>query len=203
VSPVSRPAREQVRVFRSSDEFRAWLEENHDGATELWVGYWRKGVAKTAMTYPEAVAEALCFGWIDGIAYRIDDELRTNRFTPRRRTSSWSAINIAKVAQLRAAGLMHPAGIRAFEERDRRKDAISSFERAAQQLPPAWLARLEANPAAWSHWSAERPSYRRTAIDWVVSAKRPETRERRFEALLAASAAGTRPRPFIVEHLDR
>jgi uncharacterized protein YdeI (YjbR/CyaY-like superfamily) len=203
VSPVSRPAREQVRIFRSSDEFRAWLEEHHDTATELWVGYWRKGVAKTSMTYPEAVVEALCFGWIDGIGYRIDDELRTNRFTPRRRTSSWSAINIARVAELRAAGRMHHSGIRAFEERDRRKDAIYSYERAAQELPPEWLARLRANPAAWSHWSAERPSYRRTAIDWVASAKRLETRERRFETLLAASAAGIRPRPFVVERADR
>jgi uncharacterized protein YdeI (YjbR/CyaY-like superfamily) len=203
VSPVQRPSREQVRVFRSAAEFRAWLEENHDHATELWVGYWRKGVAKTSVTYAEAVAEALCFGWIDGVAYRIDDELGTNRFTPRRRNSNWSAINIAKIAELREAGRMHPAGLRAFEERDRRRDGIYSYERPPQELPPEWLARLQADTAAWAHWSSERPAYRRTAIDWVVSAKRPETRKRRFETLLAASASGTRPRPFVVERRDR
>jgi uncharacterized protein YdeI (YjbR/CyaY-like superfamily) len=203
VSPVTRPTRGQVRVFRSSDEFRAWLEENHDTAGELWVGYWKKGVHKASMTYGEAVDEALCYGWIDGIAYGIDDEVRTNRFTPRRRTSNWSAINIAKVAALRAAGRMQPAGIRAFEARDRRRDGTYSYERPPQGLSPEWLARLEADPAAWAYWSSQPPSYRRTVIDWIVSAKRPETRERRFDTLLTASAAGTRPRPFIVGRADR
>jgi uncharacterized protein YdeI (YjbR/CyaY-like superfamily) len=119
---MGRPARAQVSVFRDQAAFRKWLESNHDSAPELWVGYYRKGSGKTAMTYAEALEEALCFGWIDGITYRIDDEVYTVRWTPRRKGSNWSAPNNAKAADLRKAGRMHPAGIRAFEERDKRKD---------------------------------------------------------------------------------
>ena len=122
MSPVQRPARAQVTVFDTAADFRAWLHANHDTARELFVGYYRKGSDKSAMTYPESVDEALCYGWIDGITYRIDEELRTTRFTPRRRTSNWSAVNIAKIAELTKAGRMHPAGERAFEQRDTRKD---------------------------------------------------------------------------------
>ena len=190
-------------VFGSSADFRAWLEANHDTASELWVGYYKKGVAKTAMTYPEAVEEALCYGWIDGQVRRIDDEVVANRYTPRRRTSSWSAINIAKVAELTAAGRMHPAGLRAFEQRDRRKDASYSYERPTLELPDDWLAQLRADAGAWGHWQAETPSFRRQATYWVVSAARPETRERRFATLLSASASGTRPAPFLVTREER
>ena len=144
-----------VRIFPTAADFRRWLEEHHDTASELWIGYYKKGVPKTSMTYAEAVEEALCFGWIDGQARRIDDEVTAQRFTPRRRTSSWSAINIAKIAELTAAGRMHPAGVRAFEERDRRKDAIYSYERPPQELLPDWLERFEADADAWAHWQSE------------------------------------------------
>ena len=117
---MSPQTRDDVRIFSTAAAFRTWLEANHDTATELWVGYYKKGVPRTSMTYAESVQEALCFGWIDGLTRRIDDEVYTIRFTPRRKTSNWSAINIAKVADLTAAGRMHPAGLRAFEERDRR-----------------------------------------------------------------------------------
>ena len=123
VSPVQRPAREQVTVFATARDFRDWLDANHETATELFVGFYRKSAAKSAMTYPESVDEALCYGWIDGITFKMDDELFTTRFTPRRRMSNWSAVNIAKVAALTEAGRMQPAGTRAFEERDRRKSA--------------------------------------------------------------------------------
>jgi uncharacterized protein YdeI (YjbR/CyaY-like superfamily) len=123
VSPVQRPTRDQVTVFATPKDFQDWLEANHDRAPELFVGYYRKGSGKSAMTYPESVDEALCYGWIDGITFRIDDEVTATRFTPRRRTSNWSAVNIAKVAKLTKAGRMHPAGTRAFEERDRGKSA--------------------------------------------------------------------------------
>ena len=187
-----------VRIFPTAADFRRWLEEHHDTASELWIGYYKKGVPKTSMTYAEAVEEALCFGWIDGQARRIDDEVTSQRFTPRRRTSSWSAINIAKIGELTAAGRMHPAGVRAFEERDRRKDAIYSYERPPQELPPDWLERFEADADAWAHWQSETPSYRRTVTHWVLSAKRPETRERRFAILIADSAAGRRIGPMLV-----
>lgn len=162
---------------------------------ELFVGYYRKGVPKSAMTYPESVEEALCYGWIDGITRRIDDEVTSTRFTPRRPTSNWSAINIARIAELTAAGRMHPAGLRAFETRDRRNDAVYSYERPPLELPDDWLARLEAAP----HWQSETPSFRRQAAFWVMSAKRQETRDRRFATLLDDAAAGRRPKPFIIE----
>jgi uncharacterized protein YdeI (YjbR/CyaY-like superfamily) len=199
MSPTSQPDRSSVRIFPSAADFRAWLEQHHASADELWVGYYKKGVPKTAMTYAESVDEALCFGWIDGKARRIDDEVTSIRFTPRRRTSSWSAINIAKIATLTAAGRMHPSGIRAFEERDRRKDAIYSYERPHAELPAEWTATFQADPGAWRYWMGETPSYRRTASYWIMSAKRPETRERRFRTLVADSAAGHRVKPFIVE----
>jgi uncharacterized protein YdeI (YjbR/CyaY-like superfamily) len=150
------------------------------------------------VTYPEAVEEALCFGWIDGITFRIDDEVTANRFTPRRSTSNWSALNIAKVAELRAAGRMHPAGLRAFEHRDRRNDATYSYERPPLDLPAEWLAALRANPAAWRQWESETTTFRKQATTWVMSAKRAETRERRFTALLEAAAQGHRPRAWLI-----
>jgi len=201
--PVEPPTPGQVRVFASAGDFRAWLEANHDGADHLWVGYYKKGVAKQSMSYPQAVEEALCFGWIDGISRRIDEEVYAIRFTPRRKGSSWSAVNIAKVANLKAVGRMHPAGLRTFEQRDRRRDASYSYERPPAELSPDMVARIKAEPRTWERWLGERPSFRRQAVHWVTSAKLPETRERRFVALLEASRAGTRPKPFIVERVER
>jgi uncharacterized protein YdeI (YjbR/CyaY-like superfamily) len=201
--PITPPTRADVRVFADAAEFRAWLDANHGSADALFVGYYKKGVAKVAMTYPQAVEEALCYGWIDGITYRIDDELTATRFTPRRPTSSWSAINIARIAELTAAGRMHPAGILAFETRDRRKDAGYSYERPPAELPAEMLARLQADPAARSRWEAERQSFRRGATHWITSAKKGETRQRRFAELLAALRNGTRPRAFLVERRER
>jgi uncharacterized protein YdeI (YjbR/CyaY-like superfamily) len=197
--PITRPTRDDVRTFRSATDFRAWLDANHATAQSLFIGYYRKGASKVAMTYPEAVEEALCYGWIDGITYRIDDELTATRFTPRRPTSNWSAINIARVAELTAAGRMHPAGLRAFETRDRRRDGTYSYERQPAELPEEMATRLAADAAAHAAWEAEQPSFRRGAAHWVASAKRLETRERRFGELLDALRAGTRPRPFLVE----
>ncbi len=192
----------EVTIFPSARSFRAWLEVTHDAASELWIGYYKKGVPKTAMTYAEAVNEALCFGWIDGKARRIDDEVVAIRWTPRRPTSSWSAINIAKVAELTAAGRMHPAGLRAFKQRDQRKDASYSYESAPKKLPAAWLVRVQADAAAWAYWQAAQSSYRRTATHWVMSAKRLETRERRLATLIADAAAGRRVRPFLVQRTE-
>ena len=192
------PTRDDVQIFPTAADFRTWLEASHDTATELLVGYYKKGVPKTSMTYAQSVDEALCFGWIDGLTRRIDDEVYTIRFTPRRKTSNWSAINIAKVAELTAAGRMRPAGVRAFEERDRRKDASYSYGRPVQELPSDMLDRLKAEEAAWAYWQSRTPSFRRQTTHWVVSAKRPETRERRFTALLTDAAAGRDPQPLLV-----
>jgi len=194
---VKAPAPEEVQVFADPAAFRAWLGANHAAADHVWVGYFRKGVGKTAITYPEAVEEALCFGWIDGIGYRIDDQVHTNRFTPRRKGSSWSAPNIAKVAELRKAGRMHPAGIRAFEERDQRKDMPHLRDNPLRQTLPAELeARIRANPAAWTYWRAQRPTYHKTVAFWILSAKREPTRERRMASLIEDSAAGRPVKPM-------
>jgi uncharacterized protein YdeI (YjbR/CyaY-like superfamily) len=201
--PVVRPSPDDVQIFSTAHEFRSWLAAHHASADALFVGYFKKGVQKQAMTYAQAVEEALCFGWIDGITYRIDDELTATRFTPRRKASSWSAVNIAKVAELTAAGRMHEAGLRAYESRDRRKDASYSYERAALELEPDMLACFMADAPAWAHWQAEQVSYRRTASYWVMSAKKPETRERRFGELLEVSRDGRRPKPFVVERSRR
>ncbi|HKO34485.1 MAG TPA: YdeI/OmpD-associated family protein [Candidatus Limnocylindria bacterium] len=202
-SPLLDPTVDDVHVFPTPADFRAWLEGNHDTATELWVGYYKKGVPKQSMTYAQAVEEALCFGWIDGLTRRIDDEITSNRYTPRRKGSSWSAINIAKMGELKAAGRLHPAGQRIFEERDRRKDASYSYERPPAEIPPAMMTRLRADKLAWAFWESEQPSFRKAVAHWVTSAKRPETNERRFAELLEMARVGTRPKAFILERRDR
>lgn len=182
---MKRPERSEVLVFETAEDFRAWLEANHDTATEAWIGYYRKGVPKTSQSYAEAVDQALCYGWIDGITYRIDDEVTANRYTPRRRGSYWSSVNISKVERLMAAGLMADAGIRAFEARDAQAAARYSYENRPTDLPPEMLARLHANSAARTYWDQQSPSYRRTVAFWVTSAKQEATRERRLARLIA------------------
>jgi len=202
---MSAPVPTEVVIFADAAALRAWLTERHDTETELWVGLYKKGVPKQSVRYHEAVEEALCFGWIDGISRRVDDEVVAQRFTPRRRTSSWSAVNIAKIAELTEAGRMHPAGLAAFESRDRRKDASYSYEKAASSLPPAFEEQLRADERVWSFWQAQIPSYRRTVTHWVMSAKRDETRQRRLATLIEdcrndrlikqMSYGGAKPKP--------
>jgi len=184
------PAPREVAVFANAAEFRNWLEGNHDTATELWVGNYKKGVPKTSVTYKQAVDEALCFGWIDSIGRRIDDEVHANRFTPRKKRSTWSAVNVARMGELMTAGRAHPAGIRAFEARTEENTGIYSYENRPADLPDVYLTRLKANEAAWAWWQARRPSYRRVATWWVVSAKQEATRERRLATLIEDCAAG-------------
>ena len=179
-----------VTFFETPAHFRAWLEANHATAAELWVGYYRKGVARPSLTWPESVDQALCFGWIDGVRRRIDDESYTNRFTPRRRGSNWSLVNIRKVQELTEQGLMHPAGLAAFEARDPDKSQEYSYENRPQGLDELYEAELRRHPAAWQYWETQPPHYRKGAAHWVMSAKREETRQKRLAALIADSAAG-------------
>jgi uncharacterized protein YdeI (YjbR/CyaY-like superfamily) len=177
--------------FSSPEEFRAWLEQHHEAETEIWVGYWKKATGKPSLVWSQAVDEALCFGWIDGILRGVDDERHVQRFTPRKPTSNWSAINIAKVENLRAEGRMRPAGEAAFARRRDDRSAIYAYEqRNNAQLEPDEQARFEANAAAWAYFTSRPPSYRKPALWWVVSAKKPETRERRLATLIEQSAAG-------------
>ena len=181
--------------FSTPDELRAWFEQHAENATELLVGYYKKGAGRSAIKHSEAVEQALCFGWIDGVGRRIDDERYQVRFTPRRKGSVWSAVNVAKVTELTEQGMMHPAGLRAFESQRPDRVAIYSYEQPdGAELDEEQLTRLRAEPAAWEWFSKQASSYRRSAAHWVISAKRPETRERRLAQLIADSAAG-RPVP--------
>jgi uncharacterized protein YdeI (YjbR/CyaY-like superfamily) len=175
--------------FSSPQEFYDWLEENHETETEVYVGYWKKHTGQPSLSWSEAVDQALCFGWIDGKVNRVDEERHIQRFTPRRNGSNWSKINVEKVAKLQEAGLMRPAGLAAFEKRDRSKVGVYSFENDTQ-LAPGYEARLRANKAAADYFDSRPPWYRRTAVHLVMSAKREETRERRLEQLIEDSAAG-------------
>jgi uncharacterized protein YdeI (YjbR/CyaY-like superfamily) len=186
-----------VIYFASPAAWRAWLEEHHASAGEAWVGFHRKATGRQTLTWAEAVDEALCFGWIDGIRKRVDDTRYTNRFTPRRPGSAWSRINIARVGELTAQGRMRPAGLAAFEARREDRSGIYSFEQPRDAVLPAdYERRLRADAAAWAYFSAAAPSYRRAVIHWILSAKREETRLRRLEQLIADSAAGRRVPPL-------
>jgi len=184
---------DDVRFFAAPEKWRQWLEKNHTRATELWVGMHKKASGTPSITWPEAVDEALCFGWIDGIRKSIDGTRYKNRFTPRKKGSNWSAVNIARVAALTKEGRMRPAGLAAFEGRDPKKSGVYSFEqREAATLGDEFERRFRANAKAWAFFEAQPPYYRRVTTFWVVSAKQQATRERRLEALIADSAAGRR-----------
>jgi len=176
--------------FTGPEEFRAWLEANHETETELWMGLNKKGTPDRGLTWEEAVPEALCFGWIDSVSQRIDDVARRQRWTPRKPTSNWSAVNIAHVERLTAEGRMRPAGVAAFERRRDDRSSISSFENPEQAFPPEFTRMLEADAAASAFWEAATPSYRKLVAHWVVSAKQEATRERRMSQLVEHSAAG-------------
>jgi uncharacterized protein YdeI (YjbR/CyaY-like superfamily) len=187
---ITRPSRSEVHVFPDARALRRWLAANHDEATAAWFGYYRRETGKTSVTYAEAVDEALCFGWIDGITYRVDEEVTANRFTPRRKGSYWSTVNIAKAERLIGEGRMTPAGFRAFEARDESAVARYSYENRPADLPPPMLATMRSDPAAFAYWQNQAPSYRRAVAFWVTSAKQEATRERRLRRLIADSAAG-------------
>jgi uncharacterized protein YdeI (YjbR/CyaY-like superfamily) len=168
---------------------------NHAAADELLVGFHKKATGRPSLTWPESVDEALSFGWIDGVRRRIDDASYAIRFTPRRKGSTWSAINIRRVAVLAEAGRMHPAGLAAFAKRSGKKSAVYSYEqRYEARLEAPHAKRFRARRAAWAFFAAQPPSYRQIAIYWVVSAKKDETRRARLDRLIEASAAGRRIR---------
>ena len=187
----------EALYFDSPAAFGAWLEEHHATETEVLVGFWKAATGKPSLTWSESVDEALCHGWIDGIRRRVDDERFTIRFTPRKARSTWSLVNVRKVAELTAQGRMRPAGIAAFEARRKENTGVYSFERAADAvLDEAQEARFRAEPQAWEWFTAQAPSYRKAALHWVTSAKRPETRERRLTLLITDSAAKQRIGPM-------
>jgi uncharacterized protein YdeI (YjbR/CyaY-like superfamily) len=181
----------EPRFFASSDEFRDWLEANHATEEEVLVGFHKKHTGRPTMSWAESVREALCFGWIDGKTRRIDDDAFCVRFTPRRPGSNWSALNVRHVEELTRAGRMRPAGIAAFEARAPRK-GIAYENRHAAKLTREHETQFRANRRAWEFFQAQPAGYRQTAIFWVVSAKREETRDRRLATLIEDSAHGRR-----------
>jgi len=176
--------------FPTSADFRAWLAANHTTAAELLVGYYKLGTGRPSMTWPESVDQALCYGWIDGVRRRIDEESYMLRFTPRRRGSTWSLVNTRRALELIEQGLMQPAGLAAFEARDPARSDEYSYESRPQGLDEAYETEFRADAAAWAYWEAQPPHYRRGAAHWVMSAKREETRRKRLATLIADSAAG-------------
>ncbi|MDQ6695416.1 MAG: YdeI/OmpD-associated family protein [Chloroflexota bacterium] len=177
--------------FPTQIEFRAWLEEHHETEQELWVGFYKKGSGTPSITWPQAVDEALCFGWIDGIRKSIDDVSYKIRFTPRKSRSTWSAVNIGRMAELTSLGLVHPAGYRAFEQRVDEKSSIYAYEqRKAPALDEELEQQFRANERAWTFFQAQNASYRKASIWWVISAKKEETRAKRFARLVEDSEQG-------------
>ena len=187
----------EVRFFATPDKWRQWLDKNHAKAAELWVGYHKKGSGTPSITWPESVDEALCYGWIDGIRKTIDDTRYKIRFTPRRKGSIWSAVNIARVAALTKAGRMRPAGVAAYKARTDEKSRVYTYEQTdASTLGDEFERRFRANAKAWAFFESQPPYYRKLATRWVVSAKQEATRERRLATLIADSAAGRRIGPM-------
>jgi len=178
--------------FPTPGDFRRWLETNHAKAAELSVGFYKRASGRPSITWPEAVDEALCFGWIDGVRHRIDESSYRIRFTPRKPKSIWSNVNVKRVAALKKLGRMAPAGLAAFAKADPKKSGIYAYERSNARLAPADEKRFRANKKAWTFFKAQAPWYQRILTYYVVSAKREETRQRRLAALIADSEAGRR-----------
>ena len=186
---------DEVVFFATPAKFREWLRENHHDARELWVGFHKKASRRPSITWPESVDEALCVGWIDGVRKSIDADSYKIRFTPRKPTSTWSAVNIARVGELTRLGRVQPAGSDAFARRREEKSGTYAYEnRKTARLTTTDADRFRATSEAWEFFAAQPPSYRRVMAWWVISAKRRETRERRLARLIAESAARRRMR---------
>ncbi len=181
----------KVTFFKSASDFGKWLAAHHATAQELWVGYYKKNSGKSSLTWPESVDQALCFGWIDGIRKSLDEISYTNRFTPRRPRSNWSAVNIKRVKELTDQGLMQPAGLKAFQTREESRSGIYTYEQErSENLPEPYAQKLKHNKTAWAFFQAQAAWYRKKVIWWVISAKKEETRLRRLDKLIEESAHG-------------
>ena len=175
--------------FAAEADFRRWLAANHDQADELLVGFWKKATGKPSIDWPQARDQALCFGWIDGIRKSLGEDSYTIRFTPRRRGSIWSKVNLARFEALKAAGQMTPAGERALAENEGRQ-GVYSYENAVRELTADEQKLFRGNARAWTDWEKRPPGYRRQVLHWIASAKKPETRLRRLATLIEDSEAG-------------
>ncbi|MCU1264324.1 MAG: hypothetical protein JWM21_642 [Acidobacteria bacterium] len=180
----------KITYFPTPADLRKWFAKHHKTETELQVGFYKKDSGKLSITWPESVAQALCFGWIDGIRRSVDQDSYTIRFTPRKRTSIWSSVNIKLAQELIEQDLMQPAGLAAFAARRENKSGIYSYEQRSAELPEPYLSRLKKNKAAWKFFESQPAGYRKQMSWWVVSAKQEETRLKRLEKLIKESASG-------------
>lgn len=181
----------EPQFFRTEADFRRWLEAKHESAPEVLVGFWKKASGKPSIDWPQARDQALCFGWIDGLRKSSGDDAYTIRFTPRRKGSIWSKVNVKRFDALKAAGHMTPAGEAAYE-RDKHRSGVYSYEKPVAALTSEEEALFRKSERAWSDWEKRPPSYRRSALGWITGAKRPETRAKRLAELIAVSAEGRR-----------
>ena len=185
----------QPLFFATPNEFKAWLKTNHATALEQWVGFHRKGSGRPSITWPEAVDEALCVGWIDGIRKSVDETSYKIRFTPRRKTSIWSAVNIGRVAELAKQKRMRPVGLQAFGARQEAKSGVYAYEqRKIVALDSTAETEFQKNPKAWDFFQTQSATYRKVMAWWVISAKREETRKSRLLKLIDESEQGRRMR---------
>jgi uncharacterized protein YdeI (YjbR/CyaY-like superfamily) len=180
----------EPKFFAKQADFREWLKENHNTIEELWVGFYKRASGKPSITWPESVDEALCFGWIDGLRKSIDENSYKIRFTPRKPASHWSAKNINRVQELKALGLMQPAGLTAFGKRDEENSKQASYEQEKVELPLEYEGKIRASEKGWAYFQAATPSYRKQTAWWVMSAKKEETRLRRLHTLIDSSEKG-------------
>ncbi len=186
-----------ILFFKTSKNFRKWLAEHHDKQTEQWVGYYKKATKKETITWEESVKEAICFGWIDGIRKSINEESYKIRFTPRKPNSIWSLKNMKIIQELIDKGLMHQAGLDIYAKRKESKTGIYAFEQKNVALSVDYEKQLKANKKAWTYFSTKaQPSYRKTAIHWVMSAKQEKTRIKRLNQLIADSEDERKVKPF-------
>jgi uncharacterized protein YdeI (YjbR/CyaY-like superfamily) len=182
----------QPKFFTEPDQFRQWLERNHDRAAELLLGFHKKSSEKKSITYAEALDEALCFGWIDGVRKSFNETSYTIRFTPRKPRSIWSNVNVRHVERLTKAGRMHPAGLTVYAQRDPERTGIYSFENRPRELSPEFEKTFRQNKAAWKFFQEQPPGYKRLMVFRTMSAKKEETRLRRLQQLIESSEKGVR-----------
>ena len=180
----------EIKFFKTAAGLRRWLMNNHHKEPELWIGFYNSKSKKSGVSYKEAVDEALCFGWIDGIRKSVDEESYTNRFTPRKKKSNWSNINTRRMEELIAQGRVAEAGMKVWQARDESRTGVYSFEKEAASLPRAFEKEFKANKNAWAFFTSMAPWYQRTAIHLVMNAKLEETRRKRLRTLIEDSAAG-------------
>lgn len=188
--------KKDVLFFETPDDFRTWLEENHDHKEVQWIGYWKVATGKPSIKWEESVREALCFGWIDGLRKSIDDESYKIRFTPRKPDSHWSAKNIKMVKELIEKGKMQQPGLEAYEKRDEKNSRRASYERKNVELKKEYKDIIRENETAWEFFEELAPSYTKSSVHWVMSAKREETRQRRLKILIESCEKGEKIPPL-------